>query len=376
MCSVIIIPVMSNPQHFSKYWCLTINNPTAQVTSLPIGCNYIVSGKETGESGTPHLQMFLETSRSQRRAYVVKLFPAAHVEPKCLNSTLEQAIDYCKKDGDFVEFGTFPCKTPGKRNDLLALHALATKGVSLLEISQSDPCTYIRNYKALAHIREISYTPKTYRENFRVILSIGKTGVGKSYHARVDMECFVKPIGKGLWFDGYNRDKKVLIDEFRGQYPLSDMLQLTDPYKNQVEVKGGHTWFEPELLIITTNDHPATMYTEHTQETRDAFFRRFTEVRWWYANRQYMILTPEQRQVFFEQQAYPSVPIDAEMVVVDPTFINATILHKKPSLKRSHSPLSLKEPDYFYNHSTKSVESPPFKQSKLSFSQESTQEDF
>lgn len=53
------------------------------------------------------------------------------------------------------------------------------------------------------------------------------------------LKAFAKPIGKGLWWDGYEREEVVVIDEFRGQYPLSDMLQLLDPYKLQVECNGG-----------------------------------------------------------------------------------------------------------------------------------------
>lgn len=341
----------------SKYWCVTVNNYTAQFAALPTGCTYLVSGEEKGEAGTPHLQCYVELSRHQRRAYVAKLFPSAHLQPRYANATSEQAANYCKKDGKFVEFGTIS-KAPerGKRTDLVEIANLAKTGATLQQIYESNPSTYMRNYRAIQHVRQITHTPLAYRPNLQVRLYIGATRTGKSYHARVTEDCFAKPVGKGLWFDGYDRHKKVVIDEFRGQYALSDFLQITDPFKVQVEIKGGHTWFEPDLIIVTTNDHPTTMYLDHAPETREAFFARFQEVWWWYSPRKYLILTPEQRTKFFQEQKYPSVPIDAPMVVRTP-FLEDKRPAKKPKLNRQNATISeaTVPPPYTYDHPTKSI---------------------
>jgi len=355
----------------SRFWCFTVNNYVAQFASLPPNCTYLVSGEEVGEEGTPHLQCYVELTRNQRRSYVSKMFPTAHISVRYDKSTGKDASDYCKKDGKFVEFGTL-AKAPerGKRTDLTEIAALASGGASIQQIYESNPATYMRNYRAIQHVRQITHKPAPFRPNLTVRLYIGATRTGKSFHARVTEECFAKPVGKGLWFDGYDRHKKVVIDEFRGQYPLSDFLQITDPFQVQVETKGGHTWFEPDLIIITTNDHPSDMYTEHKQETRDAFFARFKEVWWWYAPRKYIVLNEQQRTEFFNDRKYPSVPIDAEMVVVPPRFQNSSPSNPPKKLTRQNATVSEElAPQYRWDHGKNSL-MPANKRPRLSFAPE------
>lgn len=292
----------------SRFWCFTINNYLAQIAALPPSASYLVSGKEIGDDGTPHLQCYIELTRAARRGSVSKMFPLAWIAIRY--ATGIEASDYCKKMGDFIEFGQLAeeANSPGKRNDLLVLGEMVNNGSTLAELAQFAPATYMRNYRGLQHYRQITHVPKLHRPDLEVHLYIGKTGLGKSYHARVTLGCFAKPVGKGLWFDGYDRHKAVVIDEFRGQYPLSDFLQITDPFKVQVETKGGHTWFEPDLLVFTTNDSPSTMYLDHTVDTRAAFFRRFTTVLWFYGLRTYRPLTTIEQHEFFQDGTLPSIP--------------------------------------------------------------------
>jgi len=114
------------PRVNSRRWVFTLNNPTTEEiahvsTSLSDQARivYGVYGKEVGESGTPHLQGFFIAK------YGVLLSTAknivgnrAHLQKA--RGTSEQAADYCKKEGDFCEYGTFPA-SQGERNDLNAL---------------------------------------------------------------------------------------------------------------------------------------------------------------------------------------------------------------------------------------------------------------
>ena len=107
----------------TKFWCFTLNNPTEDdeqiVTDfLSSGdVTYGIIGREAGASGTPHLQGFVILDRSRRRSYLVGKFQA-HFTVRYHGSTNEQARDYCKKEGDYEEFGEFPKVAQGKRNDL------------------------------------------------------------------------------------------------------------------------------------------------------------------------------------------------------------------------------------------------------------------
>jgi Putative viral replication protein len=76
--------------------------------------SYLLFGKEVGETGTPHLQGLVSLIRKSRLSVVKNLLGSnPHLEV-CRN--LAASVIYCKKEGDFYEFGQL--RGPGKRNDL------------------------------------------------------------------------------------------------------------------------------------------------------------------------------------------------------------------------------------------------------------------
>lgn len=105
----------------STRWVFTLNNYTAaEVAALTELGNaestkYLVFGRETAASGTPHLQGFVIFTTNQRlRAARALLSSRAHLE--VARGTSVQAATYCKKENDFEEFGSVPAQQ-GKRND-------------------------------------------------------------------------------------------------------------------------------------------------------------------------------------------------------------------------------------------------------------------
>lgn len=105
-------------------WCFTHNNPAEDDEDLIIGfftadCKYAVFGREVGASGTPHLQGFfiLDVTGSRSLDWVRNRFPISGVHFEVAKGTSSQASTYCKKDGDFYEFGVLSDQA-GKRNDL------------------------------------------------------------------------------------------------------------------------------------------------------------------------------------------------------------------------------------------------------------------
>ncbi len=94
----------------SKHWLFTINNYTAEdgklVEDNRSSIEYFLAGKEVGEEGTEHLQGYCVFVNRKRLSGVKKVFPRAHLEIR--RGTIKEAIEYCKKDGDVLEFGTPP----------------------------------------------------------------------------------------------------------------------------------------------------------------------------------------------------------------------------------------------------------------------------
>lgn len=105
----------------AKRWVFTINNWTeneyqALLDAYEVSFSYLIIGKETGDSGTRHLQGFLilKTKLRLRQLKLLGGLGRAHLE--IARGTPQAASDYCKKDGDFQELGELPA-VQGKRTD-------------------------------------------------------------------------------------------------------------------------------------------------------------------------------------------------------------------------------------------------------------------
>lgn len=111
----------------AKRWCFTLNNFTTGEEQLLADLfdsdhvTYGIIGKETGESGTPHLQGYVIFEQEKRLSQAKTLLGArCHLEVS--RGTPKEASDYCKKDGNFNEYGTCPAgaaKKQGKWDQLV-----------------------------------------------------------------------------------------------------------------------------------------------------------------------------------------------------------------------------------------------------------------
>ena len=107
----------------SSRWCFTLNNynDESQGHICALFANeelvkYAVYGREVAPStNTPHLQGFVVFQKRYRLGGVKDLFQpyGPHLEPA--RGTSQEASTYCKKDGDYEEFGSLPAQ--GQRND-------------------------------------------------------------------------------------------------------------------------------------------------------------------------------------------------------------------------------------------------------------------
>lgn len=112
----------------AKHWCFTLNNyestDISRITSLEGSVDYLVFGKEVSSTGTPHLQGFVSFKDRIRVAACIEKVGQAHFT---VARDINRSIEYCKKDGDFVEFGVRPVGQ-GARNDLEEFKAAVVDG--------------------------------------------------------------------------------------------------------------------------------------------------------------------------------------------------------------------------------------------------------
>lgn len=124
------VPNMSNNQSRALNWCFTTNNYTDDhvATLRALGdsndVKYLIFGYEVGDNGTPHLQGFVSFTKRLRFSQVTELIPDSHLS---VTRQLKNAIEYCKKEGNFVEFGSCP-DGPGTRSDLSEFKAFVKNG--------------------------------------------------------------------------------------------------------------------------------------------------------------------------------------------------------------------------------------------------------
>lgn len=271
------------PATQGKHWVFTLNHYTdseynrltneGQTLSHPLV--YLIIGKETGAAGTPHLQGFLQWATRKTFNYTKSFISErAHIERA--KGTPDEASTYCKKDGDFQEFGILQ-GGQGRRSDLSAVADLIQEGKSFKEIAEAQPAAAIRYGTGILRLRQL-YRPT--RSTAPEIWTFwGETGTGKTrrVYEFADLEqLWIHPGDR--WFDGYDGQHAVLFDDFDGGwFKLTYLLKLLDRYVFQVPIKGGYTWWAPKTIYITTNLEPKLWYPNAHRQHQDALIRRLEE---------------------------------------------------------------------------------------------------
>lgn len=169
---------------------------------------------------------------------------------------------------DHIEMGEMPKQ--GKRNDLKKLGDLVREGYTDKEICKSEMCnSWLHAYRG---VREMRLVLKCKKRTWpmQVYIRWGKAGSGKTRWV-YDMwdvdDIYSKDLTK--WWDGYEGQRVVLIDDFRpftGEIDYQYLLRLTDRYPMRVEYKGGSCEFCSRIIVITSNIDPKKWWDEETWE--------------------------------------------------------------------------------------------------------------
>ncbi len=244
----------------SRNFVFTMNNYEDTKLVDELDCRYIIYGKEVGASGTPHLQGAVVFKSARRLPAVIKKMPGCHVE--MMHGRLEQAVEYCMKDGDWTERGDKPKsqseKGAGEKRRWKEIREAAEEG-RYEDIDDEVRFKYDQNIERIRSralkARKLQDT-ETQHEWYW-----GDSGTGKSRKARTENpEAYLKMCNK--WWDGYTDQETVIIEDLDKKHDvLCHHLKIWgDRYPFPGEMKGSGAVIRPKKIIVTSNYHPSDIW--------------------------------------------------------------------------------------------------------------------
>lgn len=275
----------------AKGWCFTSfeeEKPSFIAEKFQYLC---FSPEVCPETGKKHWQGYFYLKNDMTlRAIKKKIADKWHFTKA--SGTAKENFTYCggadySKDGKvkcknelFEEFGTIPQQ--GKRNDLDALADEIKKGKLVDDIVLENPTAYHQYGRTLEKIQSVVNSRK-----FRMLEEMpdvtwyhGGTGVGKSHKAFENynpLDTYTLNVEDNGFWEGYNGQKRIIINEFRGQMPFAALLQLCDKWPYDVKKKGCATVpCMADTIIITSCKTPQNIYKHSLddEENINQFTRR------------------------------------------------------------------------------------------------------
>lgn len=240
----------------SRAWVFTLNNYTQndeKYLQETLDCDYIVYGREVGDSGTPHLQGFIYFKNPRNGATVGKYrkWWCAPAKADALSNG-----SYVKKGDDWYEKGVRPAtqeeKGSSERDRYKRAYECAIKG----DLDSVDSDILIRHYSTLKRLRsdvvkveDLDYMPLS-------LYIHGPTGGGKSHIAsEISGKSAYRKMYSTRWWTNYQHEDIVWIEEIEetDRFSQSMYKQLCDKYAFPVETKGGNMVIRPKIIIFTSN---------------------------------------------------------------------------------------------------------------------------
>jgi len=253
------------------FWLLTIPRSEWEApTSLPAGTSWIKGQAEVGAGGYEHWQVFVAYAEKKTLVQAKQYFPnSSHLEL----SRSEAASDYVWKEdtavaGTRFEYGAKPFRR-NARTDWEEVWGNAVAG----NFAAIPASVRVQSYNNLNRIRVAHLRPLAMERTCEVFW--GPTGTGKSRKAWDDAGDLAYPKDpRTKFWDGYQGEEFVIIDEFDGTISICSVLRWLDRYPVRVEVKGSALPLNAKKFWITSNIDPDLWWPDSSPEQKLAFRRR------------------------------------------------------------------------------------------------------
>lgn len=250
----------------SRAWCFTLNNFTREESTKLVNfigdeVEYAIVGNEKGEEGTPHLQGYLYFKNARGFANIKAcISDRLHLEKA--KGTAAQNKEYCSKEEVLLEYGTVP--EQGKRNDFGRLIEAIQGGNDMRSMLLDGTISNAQLLRAAPSM--MTYLEPERDWETEVIWLYGEAGAGKTRQALSMIKdrgfrCFKKTLAMGPWWDGYDGQEGVILDDLRdSQIRPVELLGLLDRYDYRVPIKGGSRSLVARVIVITSITPPWTWW--------------------------------------------------------------------------------------------------------------------
>jgi len=261
----------------SRNYVFTLNNylNTELVDNLP--CKFIAYSKEIAPTtGTPHLQGYVCFNSPKTLSAARRSLPGCHLS--IMRGSLAQNEDYCSKSADLVKRGTPPVSNQEKGMLEKERWNIAREAAKTGNFDDIDADIYMRCYGTIKNIFK-DHQVKPSPLDVKCFWIYGPTGTGKSHSVETTFpDCYKKSMDDMKWFDGFDDHDEVYLEDLDiYQVKWGGMLKrLADRWPMQASIKGSMKYIRPKVVIVTSNYHPSTIWTD--PNTLDPLLRRFTVI--------------------------------------------------------------------------------------------------
>ena len=283
-------------------FCFTFNNYTnlgeeALKTWLTENCKYAIFGHEIAPTtGTPHLQGYFSLTKQSRTTTIQKKLTNLGIDLALIyaKGNAKSNRDYCTKadPNSFFELGQIKAQDQGARNDLNEVVEFIKKDVKTIEeLASTFPTQYIKFNRGLKDFKSIMDKKALSKErDVTVSVFYGEGGTGKTQYAISLCEKFgisyyilSSPDSNTVWWDFYDGEKALIIDDFYGWIKPHELFRICDRYKYKVPFKGGFFHAQWLYVFITSNQEPKHFYKDEVFKRLDetAYFRRLHNIYLW-----------------------------------------------------------------------------------------------
>lgn len=242
--------------------------------NLPHIKGFII-GFEIGEQGTPHIQGVFQFKQVKWFNTLREYFKNNHIEKI---HDLNASIDYCKKTGDFMEFGKLTSQ--GQRTDIEDFTQAILDGYSDLELLSEFPAQTQRYLNNIDRIRQMvlaDYYQKNLRYNLKVIFISGDAGVGKTryIYQKHNINDIYRVCNYENPFDNYKSQKILVLDEYDNQLNIQLLLNVLDIYPLLLPARYTDKWACYEQVYVISNYDFDELFNIYDKTIYEAIRRRF-----------------------------------------------------------------------------------------------------